>query len=54
MCGRVAPQLVSDESPRFVALAFQQLAEELLRRTAITSGLNKDVYEVAVLINRTP
>ena len=47
MCGGVAPQLVSDESPRFAALAFQKLAEELLRRTPIASGLNEDVYEVA-------
>ena len=35
-------------------MAFQQLTEEPLRRTAITSGLHEDVDHVTILVNRPP
>ncbi len=54
MCSRVAPELISDDSFRLAALAFQQFAKELLGRATVASGLNEDVYKVAILINRTP
>ena len=52
--GRVTPQLVRDDSPRFTAFALEKFSEELFRRAPIASGLYEDVDEITVLINRPP
>ena len=53
-CGRVAPELVRDQTSRRTALPFQQLPEEARGGTPIAPGLHEDVDHVAVVINRAP
>src|SRR5262249_35484408 len=50
----IALQLVGDDHPRYVRQAFEQLAEELLRRPLIPAALHQDVQDVARLIHRPP
>ena len=50
----VAAQLIRNQSARLLALAFQQLTEEPLRRAAIASRLDEDVDDVAVLVHGAP
>ncbi len=50
----VARQLVGDQSPRFAALAFQQLAKEAFGRTPIAPRLDEDIDDISVLVNSAP
>ena len=50
----VAPQFVRDQPARRAALIFQQFPKETRGRLAITPGLDEDVDEVTVLVNRPP
>ncbi len=51
---RVAAQLVGDQTPRHTALPFQQAAEEAPSCTPIAPGLDENVDDVPVLIDRPP
>jgi hypothetical protein len=50
----VACQLVGDDDSRYVLQSFEQLAEELLGGSLITSALHQDIKDVAMLIDRSP
>ncbi len=52
--GSVAPQLVRDQTARLTALPLQQFAEKAPGRTPISSGLDEDVDDVAVLVDGPP
>src|SRR5713101_2637027 len=51
---RVAAKLVGDQTPRHTALPFQQFPEEALGCTPIAPGLDENVDDVPVLIDRPP
>ena len=42
----IAGQLVTDQHPRYVACAFEQLAEKLLRRLLIAPTLHQDIEDI--------
>ena len=50
----VAPELVSDQPPRFAALTLEQSSEEALCGASITTWLDEDVDHIAVLVDGTP
>ncbi len=50
----IAPQFVGHEAHRLCALALQELAEEALCCSSITTCLHEEVDHVAVLIDGTP
>ena len=50
----VAGQLVSDEDPRHVLQATEQLAEELPGRGLVAAALHQDVEDMPVLVDRPP
>ena len=50
----VAAQLVGDQSPRLTLLALQQLAEKTFGSPAVTTRLDEDIEDVAIVIDGTP
>ena len=50
----VTLQLVRDQAKRNLPLTLQELEKEALRCMTVASGLDEDVDQVAVLIDRTP
>ena len=50
----VAPQLVSDQPPRFASLTLQEFAKEPLGCTAIATRLDEDFDDVPGLIDGPP
>ncbi len=54
MGGRIAAELIGDESPWLRALAAQQLAEEAFGCTPVAPRLQEYVDHVAVLIDCPP
>ena len=50
----VAAQLVGDQSPRLTLLALQQLAKKTFGSPAVTTRLDEDIEDVAILIDGTP
>jgi hypothetical protein len=50
----VALELIRDDDPRDILTAFEELAEELLRRLLVPSALHQDIEDIAVLIHRPP
>src|SRR5262249_38670519 len=52
--GPVALQLIGDDHPRYVRHSFEQLAEELLRRSLVPPTLHENVQHVALLIHSPP
>ena len=54
MSGAIAPQLVGDQSPWLPPLTLQELAEEALSCTPITTRLDEDVNGVSVLVDGAP
>src|SRR5262245_5687901 len=50
----VAFELVRDEYPRHIRQPLQQLAEKLLCRLLITTALDENIQDVAILIDRSP
>ena len=50
--GRVAAQLVGDETSRSTPLVLQQFPEETLGCPVIAPGLHEDVDHVTVLVDR--
>ncbi len=53
-CCTIAFQPIGDDDPWDVVAAFEELAEEFLRRLLVTSALHQDIEHVAVLIHRPP
>ena len=51
---RVAAQLVGDQPPRLTLLALQQLAEKTCGSPTVTTRLDEDIEDVAILIDGTP
>ena len=51
MGGRIAAELVRDQSSRDTPLPFQELTEEALGRTPITPGLDEDADHITVLVD---
>ena len=47
----VAAQLVGDQPPRLTLLALQQLAEKTFGSQAVTTRLDEDIDDVAILID---
>ena len=54
MSHNVTGELVGDQHPRHPGLLAHQLAEEAFRRLRVSAGLDQDVEDVAVLIDRPP
>jgi hypothetical protein len=52
--GRIAAELVRDESSRDTALPSQELTKEALGRTPISPGLDEDVDHITVLVDSPP
>ena len=50
----VAAQLVGDQAHGLTLLALQQLAEKACGRPAVATRLDKDIEDVAILIDGTP
>ena len=50
----IAAQLVGDQPPRLTLLALQELAEKTLGSPAVTTRLDEDIEDVAILIDGTP
>ncbi len=50
----VAAQLVGDQPPRLTLLALQQLAEKTFGSPAVTTRLDEDIEDVAIVIDGTP
>ncbi len=50
----VAAQLVGNEARRFLSLPLQEFPKESPRRAPVPAGLDEDVDQVTVLVNRTP
>ena len=50
----VAAQLVGHETRRFLALPLQERPKESSRRTRVPAGLDEEVDQVTVLVDRTP
>ncbi len=50
----VATQLVGHETRRFLALPLQEFPKESSRRTRVPAGLDKEVDQVTVLVDRSP
>ena len=53
MCDSVAAQLVGHETNRFLSLIFKESPKESSRRTPVPAGLDEDVDQVTLLVNRT-
>ena len=51
---RIASQLVGDQPSRHVAMTFQQLAKKAFGSPAVSTRLDEDVDDVAILIDCTP
>ena len=54
MCDMVAAQLVGHETRRFLPLTLQEFPKESPRRAPVPAGLDEDVDQITVLVNRTP
>ena len=54
MCDTVAFQSVGNETKRITSLTFEELAKESPRRTRVSTALQENVNDVAVLIYQTP
>ena len=52
--GLITAKFIRDEHTRNVRAAFEQFAEEFLRRRLVPAALDQDVQYVAVLIDRPP
>jgi hypothetical protein len=52
--GRIAAELVRDQSLRDTPLPFQELPEEALGRMPISPGLDEDVDRITVLVDGSP
>jgi len=50
----VAPHLVGDQAPRFAFLVLQELAKEPLGCTPITTRLDENIDDIAVLVDSAP
>ena len=50
----VAAQLVGDQPPRLTFLALQQLAKKVFGSPAVTTRLDENIEDVAILIDGTP
>ena len=51
---RVAAQLVGDQPPRLTLLALQQLAEKTCGSPTVTTRLDEEIEDVALLIDGAP
>jgi hypothetical protein len=54
MGGRIAAELIGDESPWLRTLAVQQLPEEAFGCTPVATGLEENIDHVAVLVDCPP
>ncbi len=54
MCNTVAAQLVGHEPHGFLSLTFQEFPKEFSRRAPVPAGLDEEVDQVTVLVDRTP
>ena len=54
MCDSVAAQLVGHQTHGFLALTLQQFSKDSLRRAPVPTGLDEEVDQVPVLVDRTP
>ena len=52
--GPVAFEIVGDDHPRYVGQSLQQLAEKLLRRLLVSTVLDKNIQDMAILIDGPP
>jgi hypothetical protein len=52
--GPVAFELVGDDHPWYVGQSLQQLAEKLLRRLLVSTVLDKNIQDMAILIDGPP
>jgi hypothetical protein len=52
--GLIALQLVRDDDPRHVRQPFQQFAEKLLRALCISTALDENIQDVAILVDSPP
>ena len=50
----IAPQFISHDLPGFSAMGAQQSPEEALCSGPVTLGLEKDINDLSILINRPP
>ena len=54
MRNTVAAQLVGHEPHGFLSLTFQEFPKESSRRAPVPTGLDEEVDQVTVLVDRTP
>ena len=54
MCNAIAPQLVCHNLSRFAMVIFQQSLEETHSSRAVTTGLQKHIDNLAILVNSPP
>ena len=54
MCDTVAAEFVGHEPHRFLSLTLQQSAKESPRCILVPAGLDEEINQVTVLVNRTP
>ncbi len=54
LSGSVARKLVGDKDAWDVRTTFEELAEERLRCSFVSSALNQNIEDVAILIDRPP
>jgi hypothetical protein len=54
LCSAVALELIRDDYSGDILTAFEELAEELLRRFLVPPSLHQDIEDIAVLIHRPP
>ena len=54
LCRAVACKLIGDDHSGDILTAFEELAEEFLRRFLVPPSLHQDIEDIAVLIHRPP